>query len=100
MADTEKKITKKDVENLSLVARLKLSEEEVSSFVEDFNNTFNYISSDISSVNTHNVEPLYKVVPNKMVLREDIIEESMLRDELLFIAPEKTNKFLKVPKII
>lgn len=94
-----KKIKKEDVEYLGLLSRINLSAEETASFVSEFEKILEYVSA-LSALDTAEVEPAYRIMKTAGVLRRDANETSMDREELLANAPEKTEKFFKVPKII
>lgn len=96
----EKKIIKReDVEYLGKLARIELSEEEKKKLENDLEKILEYISK-LNKVNTENVSPTYHVLPVKNVFRKDKVKESFSREELLKNAPDKTEEFFKVPKII
>ena len=96
----EKKIIKReDVEYLGKLARIELSEEEKKKLENDLEKILEYISK-LNEVNTENVPPTYHVLPIKNVFREDKVKESFPREELLKNAPDRTEEFFKVPKII
>jgi aspartyl-tRNA(Asn)/glutamyl-tRNA(Gln) amidotransferase subunit C len=51
-------------------------------------------------VNTDGVEPLATVIDQKLRLRDDVVTEGNIRDELLANAPEAQHGFFAVPKVI
>ncbi|MCD6407834.1 Asp-tRNA(Asn)/Glu-tRNA(Gln) amidotransferase subunit GatC, partial [bacterium] len=90
---------REDVEYLGKLARIELSEEEKEKLENDLEKILEYISK-LNEVNTENVPPTYHVLPVKNVFREDKVKESFPREELLKNAPDRTEEFFKVPKII
>jgi len=98
MAD-RKSINKEEIEYLGVLARINLSEDELKSFVHEFERILDYVST-LSSLETGNVKPAYNIMKQKTVLRNDETSISMDRKELLSNAPDKTDSFFKVPKII
>jgi len=51
----------------------------------------------LERISTDDVEPLVTVLDIKNILREDISEKLLTRDELLSNAPEHYNGYFKVP---
>jgi len=92
-------ITKKDVEYIANLARLKYKDEELENFTHQLNEILNYIEK-LNELDTENVEPLSHPVENINVFREDVIKPSIEREQALKNAPDKTEEFFKVPKVI
>lgn len=95
----KKAIKREDVEYLSKLIRVELTEEEKIKFEKELEKILEYVSQ-LNQLNTENVEPLYHVLPLKNVFREDIPEDSSLKEEILKNAPEREKDFFKVPRII
>ena len=51
-------------------------------------------------MNTDGVEPLTAVIDQKLRLREDVVNDGNIRDEILANAPEAHHGFFAVPKVI
>ena len=56
--------------------------------------------AELNSINTEGVEPLVSVLSLHNVLREDIAEKCMTRDEILATAPDQYDGFFQVPGTI
>ncbi len=54
----------------------------------------------LESIDTQGVEPLYTVLDLKNILREDVAEKVISRDELLANAPEEYDGYFQVPKTL
>ncbi len=93
------KISKKDVEHVARLARLRLTEEEKEKFGKQLNRILEYVEK-LNELNTENVESTLPVVPLKNVLREDEIKPSLPVEDVLSNAPDKKGKYFKVPRII
>lgn len=91
-------ITKKEVEHTAKLARLTLSEEEKERYTEQLSRILDYFNQ-LNEVNTENVEPMIHVLPLRNVMREDYVNRSNNRDEILKNAPLEENGFFRVPKI-
>ncbi len=93
------KISKKDVEHVARLARLRLTEGEKEKFGKQLNRILEYVEK-LNELNTENVESTLPVVPLKNVLREDEIKPSLPVEDILSNAPDKKGKYFKVPRII
>ncbi len=92
-------VTRKDVEYIAELARLKFDNKELDSFTEDLNEILTYIDK-LNELNTDNVEPLSHPVEGTNAFREDIVKPSIPTEDALRNAPEKDESFFKVPKVI
>lgn len=86
-------------EHLSQLARLSLSEEEKRLFGSQLDSILNYMDK-LNELDTGNVEPTSHVISINNVVRDDLQKPSLSREEALKNAPDKTDKFFRVPKII
>lgn len=92
-------VTKKEVEHIAELARLKFKEEELESFTHQLNEILNYVDK-LNELDTENVEPLSHPIENINVFRNDELKKSISTEEALKNAPDKTDEFFKVPKVI
>ena len=93
------KITKRDVEYVAKLARLKLSEKEKEKFTKQLDQILKYVDK-LNELDTKKVKPTTHVLPLKNVFREDRVGKSLEVKKVLENAPEKIKGFFKVPKII
>ena len=92
-------VTKKDVEKIAELARLKFSEEELENFTPQMNEILSYMDK-LNELDTENVKPLSHPVEQSNVFREDEMKASIPTDEALKNAPSKDEHHFKVPKVI
>ncbi|RMD51247.1 MAG: Asp-tRNA(Asn)/Glu-tRNA(Gln) amidotransferase subunit GatC [Ignavibacteria bacterium] len=92
-------VSKKDVEYIAKLAKLKLNESELEGYTSDMNEILEYIEK-LNELDTENVEPLSHPLGSKNVLREDETIESIDRSKALKNAPNANDEFFKVPKVI
>jgi len=92
-------ITRKDVEHIAELARLKLKDEELEYFTHQLDDILAYIDQ-LNEIDTENVEPLSYPIEGGNVFREDICKPSLDREQALKNAPEQDGEFFKVPKVI
>lgn len=92
-------ITRKDVEYIAQLARLRFKDEELENFTHQLNEILNYVEK-LNELDTTNVEPLNHPVENVNVFRNDELKPSIQTEAALKNAPDRTDDFFKVPKVI
>ncbi len=92
-------VTRKDVEHIAELARLKFTDEELNNFTGQLNEILAYVEK-LNELDTENVEPLSHPVEGSNVFREDSVKPSITTEEALKNAPEKDEQFFHVPKVI
>ncbi len=92
-------VTKENVEYIAALARLKFNDAELENYTHQLNDILKYVEK-LNELNTDNVEPLSHPVENVNVFREDKLKPSISTEEALKNAPNRTDEFFKVPKVI
>ena len=82
-----------------LPARIAMSDEEIERLAPELNNILGWVEQ-LGEVNTYGVDPLTAVIDQKLRLRDDVVTEGNIRDEVLANAPEAQHGFFAVPKVI
>jgi len=95
------KITRKDVEYVARLARLRLSEEEKDRYAGQLEHILEYIGQ-LNRLDTKEVPPTSHVLPLSNVDREDRLSPSTPDEieRLMANAPEREDNFFKVKKVI
>jgi aspartyl-tRNA(Asn)/glutamyl-tRNA(Gln) amidotransferase subunit C len=93
------KITKEQVEHVANLARLNLTEEEKEEMISDMGVIIEFADR-INELNIEDITPTAHVIPINNVFREDIVQPSFSRDELLKNAPNKEDGCFSVPRIV
>lgn len=93
------KISKEMVKHVALLSRLELTNKEIEVYQDQLSRILTYVEK-LNEINTQNIEPTSHVISLNNVFREDITGKSLSREEVLGNAPDPTNKFFRVPKII
>ncbi|MFA4981167.1 MAG: Asp-tRNA(Asn)/Glu-tRNA(Gln) amidotransferase subunit GatC [Candidatus Omnitrophota bacterium] len=94
------KIDKETVKHVALLARLRLSDKELSSYSGQLESILSYISK-LNQLSTDNVQPTsHPLASLKNVFRKDAPKGSLKPEEALKNAPSKEGDFFKVPQII
>ena len=92
-------ISKKDVEYVARLARLQLEEEEKERFTNQLGHILDYIEQ-LNELDTENVAPTSHVLALKNVWRKDEVKPSLPQEEALANAPQSSEEFFLVPKVI
>jgi aspartyl-tRNA(Asn)/glutamyl-tRNA(Gln) amidotransferase subunit C len=93
------KVTKDEVRHIAKLSRLALAEGEVETFSSQLSGIVEYVEQ-LNKLDTSGIEPTSHVLPLNNVMREDATAPSLPREEALLNAPDATEKFYRVPKII
>jgi aspartyl-tRNA(Asn)/glutamyl-tRNA(Gln) amidotransferase subunit C len=88
-----------EIEQVAMLARLKLTENEKKLFSDQVGSIIDYINK-LNELDTDNVQPTAHVLPIKNVFRQDTLKDSLTRDNALKNAPKRDTLFYRVPKII
>ena len=92
-------ISSDDVRKVAKLARLNLPEEEITLYANQLEEILEYIKQ-LEKVETHNVPLTTRAVEVTNILREDIVETTTIRNNLLDLAPSREDDFFRVPKIL
>jgi aspartyl-tRNA(Asn)/glutamyl-tRNA(Gln) amidotransferase subunit C len=92
-------ITREDVEHVARLSRLALGEAEVERMREQLDGILAYIDT-LRALDTTGVEPTAHAVPQLNVMREDQLRASLSQDAALANAPDRSDAFFRVPRII
>ena len=87
------------VRNIAKLARIKVSDAEVSSLAVELSNILDWIEQ-LNEVDTDDVEPLTSVTDVNMPKRADKITDGDYPEKVLANAPNPEGAFFTVPKVI
>ncbi|MCE5194137.1 MAG: Asp-tRNA(Asn)/Glu-tRNA(Gln) amidotransferase subunit GatC [Nitrospiraceae bacterium] len=90
---------KVSVEYVAKLARLNISEKEKELFGKQLENILDHIET-LNELDTKDIEPTSHVLSLSDVMREDKPDKSLSKEDALMNAPDCTDKFYRVPKII
>lgn len=93
------RITKDQVKHVAHLARLSVSEDEVELFTDQLDKIIGF-AEQLNELNTEGIEPTTHVLDVKNVLREDVIKESLKREDALKNAQDEQDGQVKVPSIL
>ncbi len=92
-------VNEQQVRHVAKLARLALSDAEIDKMVPELNNILGWVEQ-LGEVDTDGVEPLTAVIDLKLRLRDDVVTDGDVRDEVLLNAPDAQHGFFAVPKVI
>jgi aspartyl-tRNA(Asn)/glutamyl-tRNA(Gln) amidotransferase subunit C len=90
------RLTRDDVAKVAHLARLDLSDDEIERATEQLDDMLGHFA-DIDALDLDDVEPMTQAYPLVNVLREDVVEPGIDRDEALAQAPATEDGRFKVP---
>jgi len=94
-----RRISREEVEHVSWLAHVELSDEEKVIFTKQFNEILGYFEK-IDEADTKDVPPTYHVLDLVNIYREDKAKESITKEDALRNAPKKEKGFFKAPRIV
>jgi aspartyl-tRNA(Asn)/glutamyl-tRNA(Gln) amidotransferase subunit C len=92
-------VSPEEVRHIAKLARIAMSEEELDRLLPELNAIIGWVEQ-LGEVNTEGVDPLTAVIDQKLRLRDDVVNDGNIRDQVLANAPEAQHGFFAVPKVI
>lgn len=87
------------IENVCILAKLSLNEEERAKAKEDMQKMLDYVEK-LEELDTEDVEPLSHIFGDQNVFREDVVTNGDAREAMLANAPKAKEGQYQVPKTI
>jgi len=92
-------ITRADIEKVSLLARLQLTEDEIESLTSELGQIVAYVDQ-LSEVDTEGVAPMAHAVEVSNVFSSDEVKPSLPREKALANAPSHNERGYLVPPVL
>jgi aspartyl-tRNA(Asn)/glutamyl-tRNA(Gln) amidotransferase subunit C len=92
-------VSREDVEKVALLSRLILSDDEAVRMTTELNDIVGYVDL-LSEVDTNDVAPMAHAIEITNVLRDDVTQPSLPRDEALANAPHHNGVGYLVPAVL
>ncbi|HTZ18334.1 MAG TPA: Asp-tRNA(Asn)/Glu-tRNA(Gln) amidotransferase subunit GatC [Dissulfurispiraceae bacterium] len=92
-------LSREEVLHIAELSRLSLSEEESGLYTTQLSKIIDYVEQ-LNGLDTSRIEPTSHVIPLDNVMADDVGIVSLPCREALGNAPDATEKFYRVPKII
>jgi aspartyl-tRNA(Asn)/glutamyl-tRNA(Gln) amidotransferase subunit C len=93
------RLTRDDVAHVAHLARLDITDEELDLYTEQLAAVLEH-AADVEALDTSGVPPTAHPLPISNVLRDDVVEPSIDRDEVLAQAPAVEDGRFRVPRIL
>ncbi|MBN8913672.1 MAG: Asp-tRNA(Asn)/Glu-tRNA(Gln) amidotransferase subunit GatC [Rhizobiales bacterium] len=92
-------VDEKTVRRIARLARIKITDEEASSLESELSQILNWVEQ-LEEVDTANVEPMTRVVAQKLKKREDKVTDGEIADDIVKNAPMVDDHYFVVPKVV
>ena len=93
------KITPNDVKKVAKLARIEIAEDELIKYSNQLEKILNYVA-ELEKIDTKKITPTTRAVEVVNMMREDVPENTKVREKLLDLAPHREGDFFRVPKIL
>ena len=84
---------------LAKLARLSVNDNQLNSLEKDLKSILKFIDQ-LKEINTEDIDPTSNSLDQKLILRDDIAENTLSNEDLLKNVPESESGFFVVPKVI
>ncbi len=84
---------------LEKLSRLQLSDNERTTIQKDLGNILTMVDK-LNELDTDGVEPLVYISEEENILRDDVIQNQVSREDALKNAPNQDGEFFRVPKMM
>ncbi|MCA8903088.1 MAG: Asp-tRNA(Asn)/Glu-tRNA(Gln) amidotransferase subunit GatC [Hyphomonas sp.] len=92
-------VTKEDVRKVARLSRIAVTEQRLDEMVGELNGILGWIDQ-LNEVDVEGVEPMTSVVETKLPMREDVVTDGNIQDQVLANAPRSEDGFFVVPKAV
>ncbi|KJS25844.1 MAG: glutamyl-tRNA amidotransferase [Hyphomonadaceae bacterium BRH_c29] len=92
-------VSKDDVRKVARLSRIAVPEERLDELAGELNGILGWIDQ-LNEVDVSGVEPMTSVVETKLPMREDVVTDGNIQDQVLANAPRTEDGFFVVPKSV
>jgi aspartyl-tRNA(Asn)/glutamyl-tRNA(Gln) amidotransferase subunit C len=92
-------LSRKDVEHVAHLARLGLTEAELSRLEGQLNHILDQYAV-LAQLDTEGIPPTAQTIELENILRDDEVKPGLARDEILGLAPQRSGDYFLVPPIL
>lgn len=92
-------LSRKDVEHVAHLARLGLTEDEMTRLEGQLNHILDQYAV-LAQLDTEHIAPTAQTIEVENILRDDEVRPSLPRDEIMASAPERQGEYFVVPPIL
>ncbi len=87
------------VRRVAHLARISVAEDEVENLRGELNAILAFVEQ-LGEVDVEGVEPMTSVTPMAMMMREDVVNDGGIADDIIANAPAHEHHFFVVPKVV
>ena len=84
---------------IARLARIKITPQEAKGLEKELSGILEWVKQ-LDEVDTSNVEPMTRVVPISLPMREDVVDDGEIAGLVTQNAPESADSFFVVPKVV
>ena len=92
-------LSREDVAKVSLLARLRLNDEEIETMTVQLGQIVGYVEQ-LSELDTEHVQPMAHAIEAHNVFAADELRPGLSRDEALANAPKRDDECYRVPAVL
>ncbi|MEO1305500.1 MAG: Asp-tRNA(Asn)/Glu-tRNA(Gln) amidotransferase subunit GatC [Pseudomonadota bacterium] len=92
-------VTKDDVRKVARLSRIAVPEEKLEPLAAELTGIMGWIEQ-LNEVDIEGVEPMTSVVAATLPMREDVVTDGSIQDQVLANAPKSDEGFFVVPKSV
>ena len=92
-------VDRETVVQIARLARIRVPEEQQASLADELTNILGWIEQ-LNEVETEGVAPMTSVVAREAPLREDVVTDGAIPEQVVKNAPEASRDFFLVPKVV
>ena len=92
-------VSKDDVRKVARLTRIAVSEDRLEPLAKELTSIMGWIEQ-LNEVDVEGVEPMTSVVDAKLPMRDDVVTDGNIQDQVLANAPKSEDGFFVVPKSV
>jgi aspartyl-tRNA(Asn)/glutamyl-tRNA(Gln) amidotransferase subunit C len=93
------KVDEDTVRRIARLARIKVTGEEAKALEKELSGILDWVKQ-LEEVDTTGVEPMTRVTPMTLKMRQDQVTDGGIADDILANAPARQDHFFVVPKVV
>ncbi len=92
-------VDEKTVRRIARLARIKVTDAEAKALEAELSGILDWVKQ-LDEVDTKDVEPMTRVTPMSLKMREDKVGDGEIADDVVANAPAREDHFFVVPKVV
>ena len=93
-------IDKNTIKEMAFWVRVRISDEEADKMAQEFSETLTWMGERLKNPEINTVPPMVTPFDEQIPLRQDIVTDGNKREAVLKNAPDATDEFFSVPKMV